>query len=124
MVLIRPLVFAEANVPIDPHHDLLRRPDMHRRKLRHRLIHLADQLQHRLLQLSFKQTPASLKPNPIVIPLQPPQKLQCIVRKVSSHTAIVNPTSSATEDRVPHPSRFYREGWECKLHPASFCFWS
>jgi len=40
--LIRPLVLAKPNVPIDSHHDLLRRPHMHRRKLLHRLIHLAE----------------------------------------------------------------------------------
>src|ERR1700761_6998118 len=101
MMLIRPLVLAESNVPIDPHQNLVRWPQMLRRKLRHRLIHLADQPEHRLLQLLLVNVLPLSKPLAVIVLLHPPQKLQSLIRKLRRHPSIVPAQSSPPK---PPPS--------------------
>jgi hypothetical protein len=90
MRLVRSLVLRKSNITIDPHHHLLRGPYMIRRKLQHRLIHLCDQRQHWSLQLLFIHRLALIKPDTVVMPLQPTQEFQRRFRKMRSHLSIVN----------------------------------
>ncbi len=79
MRLIRLFVLAETDVAIDAHHDLLRRPDVHRRELNHGLVNFADQREHRGLQLTLVNCLALVKPDAVIVALQPPKKLNRLV---------------------------------------------
>ncbi len=84
------LIGRKSRIAIDAHHHLLRRTYMGRGEIRHRIRHLVDYNQHRLLQLALKNRASLLEPLAFVIALQPAQKLHRLRAEVRLNRFLQN----------------------------------
>lgn len=88
--LVRALVGGEANVAVDAHHRLVRRPHVVGRELGHALRDLVHEREHRHLHCALVSAAASLKPGAVVVARQPAQERERSRGQVTRHSQRVS----------------------------------